>query len=447
MNKPSISMASEDVASGVRRIAPTVLSKVRRRLIPFLFLLYIVAYLDRINVGFAALQMNQALGFSATTYGLGAGMFFLSYVLFEIPSNVILARIGARLWIARIMITWGIVSSSMMFVRSPAGFHTLRFLLGAAEAGFFPGLIFYLTQWFPARERARTIAMFMTATLTAGVIGGPISGALLSLHGAAGLAGWQWLFLLEGAPAIALGFVVLRVLTDRPEHARWLADPERAALVACLEEDVRTRTDRQHASPWRALGNGRTWLLAIAHFTIPVMLYGLGFWLPQMIKAALRQGSGRASDGSDFTVGMLSAIPYAFGAVAMVLAGRHSDRTGERRWHFAVAAAVGGAALAVSTAGTGIVWSIVTLSIAMIGLASMFGPFWALATTSRSALSNTAAAASIALVNSVGNTGGFVGPYLLGAINDATHSFAIGLYAIAAMMVAGAALVLTVDDR
>src|SRR5438093_1014353 len=337
-NEPSISMASEDVASRVRRIAPTVLSKVRRRLLPFLFLLDIVAYLDRINVGFAALQMNQALGFSATTYGLGAGMFFLSYVLFEIPSNVILARIGARLWIARIMITWGIVSSSMMFVRSPAGFHTLRFLLGAAEAGFFPGLIFYLTQWFPARERARTIAMFMTATLTAGVIGGPISGALLSLHGAAGLAGWQWLFLLEGAPAIALGFVVLRVLTDRPEHARWLADPERAALVA-------------------------------------------------------------------------------------------------------------GAARAVSTAGTGIVWSIVTLSIAMIGLASMFGPFWALATTPRSALSNTAAAASIALVNSVGNTGGFVGPYLLGAINDATHSFAIGLYAIAAMMVAGAALVLTVDDR
>jgi ACS family tartrate transporter-like MFS transporter len=417
----------------------TVLSKVRRRLIPFLFLLYIVAYLDRINVGFAALQMNEALGFSATTYGLGAGMFFLSYVLFEIPSNVILARIGARLWIARIMITWGIVSSSMMFVRSAAGFYVLRFLLGAAEAGFFPGLIFYLTQWFPARERARTIALFMTATLTAGVIGGPISGALLSLHGAAGLAGWQWLFLLEGAPAIALGFVVLRVLTDRPEHACWLADTERAALVASLEADARPRNEPHHASPWRALGNRRTWRLAVAHFTIPVMLYGLGFWLPQMIKTA--------SKGSDFTVGVLSAIPYALGAIAMVLAGRHSDRTGERRWHFAIAATVGGAALAISTAGTGIVFSIVTLSIAMIGLASMFGPFWALATSSRAALSNAAAAASIALVNSVGNTGGFVGPYLLGAINDRTHSFAFGLYAIAAMMAAGAALVLTVDDQ
>ena len=444
-NTAPASVKPASAASAFGRTPTTVVSKVRRRLIPFLFLLYIVAYLDRINVGFAALQMNQALGFSATTYGLGAGMFFLSYVLFEIPSNVILARIGARLWIARIMITWGIVSSSMMFVRGSAGFYTLRFLLGAAEAGFFPGLIFYLTQWFPARERARTIAMFMTATLTAGVIGGPTSGALLSLHGVAGLAGWQWLFLLEGAPAIVLGFVVLRVLTDRPEQARWLADSERAALVARLEEDAedaegaRTRTEPPHASPWRALGNRRTWLLAIAHFTIPVMLYGLGFWLPQMIKTA--------SKGGDFTVGALSAIPYALGAIAMVLAGRHSDRTGERRWHFAIAATVGGAALAVSTAGTGIVWSIVTLSIAMIGLASMFGPFWALATTSRSALSSTAAAASIALVNSVGNTGGFVGPYLLGAINDATHSFAIGLYAIAAMMVAGAALVLTVDER
>src|SRR5437763_14368317 len=218
-DKPSISMASEDVASGVRRIAPTVLSKVRRRLIPFLFLLYIVSYLDRINVGFAALQMNQALGLSSTAFGLGAGIFFLSYTLFEVPSNVILARVGARVWIARIMITWGLVSAGMMFVRSATGFYALRFLLGLAEAGFFPGIIFYFTRWFPARERARIIATFMTATLIAGVIGGPISGTLLSLHGAGGLAGWQWLFLLEGVPSIILGFVVLMVLAERPEEA------------------------------------------------------------------------------------------------------------------------------------------------------------------------------------------------------------------------------------
>src|SRR5712692_7237258 len=208
-----------------------VLAKARRRLIPFLFLLYIVAYLDRINVGFAALQMNRALGFSASTYGFGAGIFFLSYVLFEIPSNVILARVGARRWIARIMISWGLVSAGMMFVRSVAGFYTLRFLLGLAEAGFFPGIIFYLTRWFPARERARTIAAFMTAVLMAGVVGGPISGALLSLHGA-GLAGWQWLFVLEGVPAVILGIVVLRALTERPEEAEWLNESERATLIA-----------------------------------------------------------------------------------------------------------------------------------------------------------------------------------------------------------------------
>src|SRR5438477_1688927 len=222
-------------------VVASALAKARRRLLPFLFLLYIVAYLDRINVGFAALQMNAALGFSGTTYGFGAGIFFLSYTLFEIPSNVILARVGARLWIARIMVTWGLVSSAMMLVRSPTAFYTLRFALGAAEAGFFPGMIYYLTQWFPARERARTIAAFMTATLTAGIIGGPISGALLSLNGAGGLAGWQWLFLLEGVPAVVLGVTVLFYMTDDPEDARWLSIEQRAVLVDALRRDASVR--------------------------------------------------------------------------------------------------------------------------------------------------------------------------------------------------------------
>jgi len=411
-----------------------VLAKVRRRLIPFLFLLYIVAYLDRINVGFAALQMNQALGFSSTVYGFGAGIFFLSYVLFEIPSNVILARVGARLWIARIMITWGLVSSAMMFVRSASGFYTLRFLLGLAEAGFFPGIIFYLTRWFPAPERARTIAAFMTATLIAGVIGGPVSGALLSLHGAGGLAGWQWLFLLEGVPSIVLGGVVLRVLTDRPEDADWLTDAERAMLIASLHDDaavLRAETTRS------ALRNPRTWLLATVYFTVPVTLYGIGFFLPQMLKAA--------SGGTDFAVGLLIAIPYAAGAIAMVIVGKHSDRTGERRWHVLIPALVSASGLVLATLGSGITWSVVTLSIAMLGLASMFGPFWALAT---SRMTGVGAAASIALVNAVANTGGFVGPYLLGALNDATHSFAPGIIAIAVMLAAGASLILFVrDDR
>lgn len=408
-------------------------AKARRRLIPFLFLLYIVAYLDRINVGFAALQMNQALGFSDTVYGFGAGIFFLGYVLFEIPSNVILARVGARLWIARIMISWGLVSSAMMFVRGAQGFYALRFLLGLAEAGFFPGIIFYLTRWFPARERARTVAAFMTATLIAGVVGGPISGSLLSLHGAGGLAGWQWLFLLEGVPSIVLGFVVLQVLAERPEDAAWLTGRERAALVACLRDEADAV---RHETTSGALTNGRTWLLAIVYFTIPVTLYGIGFFLPRMLKTA--------SGASDFVVGLLSAVPYAAGAIAMVIVGRHSDRTGERRWHVLVPALVSAVGLALSSLSTGITWSVVTLSIAMLGLASMFGPFWALTT---SAMGGVGAAASIALVNSVGNTGGFVGPYLLGAINDATHSFALGLLAIAGMLVAGATLVLLVRDR
>src|SRR6266851_6085633 len=219
----------------------SVLAKARRRLIPFLFLLYIVAYLDRINVGFAALQMNEALGFSSTTYGFGAGIFFLSYVLLEIPSNVILARVGARLWIARIMITWGLVSVGMMFARTATHFYLLRFLLGAAEAGFFPGIIYYLAQWFPRRERARSVAGFMTATLVAGIVGGPVSGALLSMHGVGGLAGWQWLFLLEGLPAVVLGVVVLFYLTGRPADATWLSSDERAVLVSALERDRRER--------------------------------------------------------------------------------------------------------------------------------------------------------------------------------------------------------------
>ena len=412
--------------------AAPVLAKTRRRLIPFLFLLYIVAYLDRINVGFAALQMNQALGFSPTIYGFGAGIFFLSYVLFEIPSNVILSRVGARIWIARIMISWGLVSSAMMFVQGVTGFYTLRFLLGMAEAGFFPGIIYYLTRWFPIRERARTIAAFMTATLIAGVIGGPVSGALLSFHGF-GLAGWQWLFLLEGLPAVVLGLFVLKFLTERPEEAMWLSDAERATLVACLSEDSRAQPAETTA---RALGNRRTWLLAVVYFTIPVTLYGIGFWLPQMLKTA--------SGGSDLTVGLLSAVPYTAGAIAMVIAGRHSDRTGERRWHVVVAGLVGAAGLAASTLSTGVAWSLVTLSIAMAGLASMFGPFWALTT---STMGGVGAAASIALVNSVGNTGGFVGPYLLGALNDATGSFALGLCAIAAMLGAGGLLVLAVSDH
>jgi len=412
-----------------------VLQKVRRRLIPFLFLLYIVSYLDRINVGFAALQMNAALGLSATAFGFGAGIFFLSYTVFEVPSNVILARIGARLWIARIMITWGIVSSAMMLVRGSTGFYLLRFLLGAAEAGFFPGIIFYLTRWFPTRERARTVAAFMTATLVAGIVGGPVSGALLSMNGTAGLAGWQWLFLLEGLPAVVLGVVVLFYLTDRPEDARWLSSEERHALAAALEAD---RLERSAAttSIAGAFRSGRVWLLASVYFTVPVALYAMGFWLPQILKGA--------SQGSDLEVGFLTTIPYLVGAVGMVVFARHSDRTRERRGHIIGAALVGGVAFAASAGVQSLTGTLVTLSLAMLGLAAMLGPFWALAT---SRVEGVGAAAAIALINAVGNTGGFVGPSLVGYILDRTHSFGLGMVVVGAILAIVPFIVLTIREE
>jgi MFS transporter, ACS family, tartrate transporter len=306
--------------------------------------------------------------------------------------------------------------------------------LGAAEAGFFPGIIYCLTRWFPSDERARAIAGFMTAVVVAGMIGGPLSGFLLSLGGFGGLAGWQWLFVLEGLPAIVLGFVVLRVLPEQPSDALWLTPAERAALTARLEDEGAGRgiVVRSFGG---AVASGRVWLLAIVYFTIPVALYAMGFWLPQIIKAA--------AGGSDAMAGLLTAIPYAVAAIGMVVIGRHSDRTGERRWHIAVCAVVGGLAFAGSAFAGGVVPSLAALSLAMLGLASMLGPFWTLAT---STMSGVGAAAGIALVNSVGNIGGFVGPTIIGFIREATHSFSAGLVAVGAVLAAGGLLVLAVNQ-
>jgi ACS family tartrate transporter-like MFS transporter len=409
----------------------SAVAKARRRLIPFLFLLYVVSYLDRINVGFAALQMNAALGFSNVTYSLGAGIFFLSYTLLEIPSNLILARVGARRWIARIMISWGLVSAGMMFVRSATAFYALRFALGAAEAGFFPGIIYCLTRWFPARDRARAIAGFMIAVVIAGVVGGPVSGALLSLDGAGGLAGWQWLFVVEGLPAVVLGFIVLRTLPEQPSDARWLTPAEQLALTTQLAEEAQLKSNVH--SVRGALTSGRVWLLTAVYFTVPVALYAMGFWMPQIVR--------KASGASDFVVGLLSAIPYAVAAVGMVIVGRHSDRTGERRWHIALAAIVGGVSFALTGFVHGTVPSLVTLSMAMFGLASMLGPFWAFAT---SFLGGIGAAAGIALVNSVGNIGGFVGPNIIGYVQQTTSSFSTGLVIIGGVLACGGLLVLAV---
>ena len=410
--------------------------KATRRLIPFLFLIYVVAYLDRVNVSFAQLQLEDDLDFSDTIFGLGAGIFSLGYVIFGVPSNLALARFGARRWLAAIMIVWGVISASMMFIDSAASFYVMRFLLGAAEAGFFPGIIYCLTKWFPRRERARAIAGFMTAVVIAGVIGGPISGALLSLDGAGGLAGWQWLFVVEGLPAVVLGVIVLRALPEDPSDARWLTREEREALTAWLTEEAEAASASTVHSISGALTSPRVWLLAVIYFTIPVALYAMGFWMPQIVRDA--------SGGNDFTIGVLSAIPYAVAAVGMVVIGRNSDRTGERRWHIALSAVVGGAAFAVTGFVHGphnTIPAIAALSVAMLGLASMLGPFWAFAT---SFLGGIGAAAGIALVNSVGNIGGFVGPNIIGYVQQTTGGFAGGLVVIGAVLASGGLLVLTV---
>ena len=410
-----------------------VLAKIRRRLIPFMFVLYIVSYLDRINVGFAALQMNEALHFSSAVFGLGSGIFFIGYFLFEVPSNLILQRVGARLWIARIMITWGIISSAMMFVIGPRSFYLLRFLLGLAEAGFFPGMILYLTYWFPAVERARAVALFMTATAIAGVVGGPVSGALLEMHGFGGLDGWQWLFLLEGLPAVLLGLVVLRYLDDGPATATWLTPEERAWVIGRLKSEQSEKERREHYTLWQALSNGRVWLLALVYFCIIVGFYGVSFWLPQMIKGFSGLGN--------VMVGVVSAIPYVAAAFVMVLVAAHSDRTGERRWHVTLPALAGAGGLLLSGYSTVPLASLASFCIATAGIWGALGPFWTLPTAF---LSGSAAAGGIALINSIGNLGGFVGPSLVGLVKTATQSFRGGLVMLSLIVAVGGLLTLLI---
>jgi MFS transporter, ACS family, tartrate transporter len=395
--------------------------------------MYFVAYLDRVNVGFAALQMNAALGFSGRVYGLGAGIFFLGYFLFEVPSNLVLARVGARVWIARIAIVWGLVSIAMIFVRGPISFFVLRFLLGAAEAGFFPGIILYFTYWFPGPERARAISWFSIASMGAGIFGAPLSGLLLSLRGAAGLHGWQWLFLVEGLPAVALGLVALGYLTDRPEVARWLPDGEKDALVAALAHD-RDRDPHTHAMTLRAgLLNAAVWRLAGVLFLIVTSGYGFSFFLPQIVKSF--------SASSDVAVGLLTAVPFLMAAIGMVTVASHSDRTGERRWHVAGSAWLAAAGLATSAVAGSPVVSFVALVFAAVGLYSATPPFWPLPTAF---LRGTGAAGGIALINAVGNLGGFVGPYVMGWMKDVSGGYAAGIGVLAACATASGALVLTV---
>lgn len=403
----------------------SVYRKVTLRLLPYLFLCYILAYIDRVNVGFAKLQMQRDLGMTEAVYGVGAGIFFIGYFLFEIPANMILQRVGARRWIGPIMIAWGILSALTMWVESAGGFYVLRFLLGVVESGFFPGVILYLTFWYTEKYRAHMVALFMSAVPLSGVVAGPISGWIMArMSGAANLRAWQWLFLLEGVPACLAGIVALVFLTDNPASASWLNRDEREFLIERLEDEKAAKAGLSdtHHSVAAALRSGKVWLFAVIYFGFVMGNYALGFWLPQVIGDTLTK--------NPLAIGWLSVIPWGSGALAMILVGRHSDKTGERRLHIALAGIVGAAAFAVSAApGLPGVAGLVALTFATMGIMCAFSTFWALPTA---ILSGAAASAGIAWINSLGNLAGYVGPYAIGTIRDATHSMTAALLMISA---------------
>lgn len=420
------------------------LAKVTKRLVPFLIVCYFVAYLDRVNVGFAALTMNQDLGLSQTAFGFGAGIFFLAYFLFEVPSNLLLERFGARKWIARIMLSWGLLSGLMAFIPNIASatgmgsentFYLIRVLLGAAEAGFFPGIIFYLTLWFPAEYRARIVGYFMAAIPLSTVIGAPISGLLLTLHGAGGLAGWQWLFIMEAVPAVILSGFVFFYLTDKPADATWLAADERRWLNERLTLERKQREAVQEFTVGQALVNPHVIGLSLVYFGAVATNYGLGFFLPQIVKAF---------GLTTFMTTVVSAAPYAVGTIAMVWWGRRSDRFAERRWHTAIPLFIAAAGIAASTVLDDPTLKMIAFCVAGFGIFACLPVFWTLPTAF---LSGAAAAAGIAVINSIGNLAGFAGPFAMGWIKDHTGSYAGGLLLLAGLGVIAMGVVLSLSHN
>ena len=423
----------------------TTLAKVTKRLVPFLILCYFIAYLDRVNVGFAALTMNQDLGLSQTAFGFGAGIFFLAYFVFEVPSNLMLERFGARKWIARIMVSWGILSGLMAFIPNIAtatgmgnenAFYLIRVLLGVAEAGFFPGIIFYLTLWFPAEYRARIVGYFMAAIPLSTVIGAPISGVLLSLHGLGGLAGWQWLFIIKAVPALILAGVVFFYLTDRPADADWLAPEERNWLADRLTLERKQRDTAHEFTVAQALTNPKVIALSLVYFGAVATNYGLGFFLPQIVKTF---------GLTTFMTTVVAAIPYAVGTIAMVWWGRRSDHVGERRWHVAIPLIIAAAGIAGSTMLDDPTLKMISFCVAGFGIFACLPVFWTLPTAF---LSGAAAAAGIAVVNSIGNLAGFAGPFAMGWIKDHTGSYTGGLLLLAGLGIIAMGIVLSLrhDD-
>jgi MFS transporter, ACS family, tartrate transporter len=411
--------------SPTEELSAVTLRKITWRLIPFLFVLYVIAWLDRVNVGFAGLEMNADLGFSSTVFGFGSGIFFLGYCLFEIPSNIILERVGARLWIARIMVTWGLISAGLMFVRTPAVFYLLRFLLGAAEAGFFPGVIYYLSLWYPSARRARAIAAFMTAVPVTGLIGGPLSGALLELDGIYGLAGWQWLFLLEGLPAVLLGSSVIFYLNDRPETTHWLTPAERDWLVETLGAERRACVLKPDIRV--ALTDITVWKLGIIFLLVAAGFYGYSFWAPLVIKSL----TGLSNLKIGLVLGAISAITI----LGMLLNSYHSDRTGERALHIATPLLVMGLGFISCALLRQPVLAIIALALVPLGHCASYGPFWSMPTQF---LTGPAAAAGIALVTMIANVGGFAGPALIGVLKTRT-----GTHTDAFLLLGGLAVIAT----
>jgi MFS transporter, ACS family, tartrate transporter len=414
-----------------QELSVVTLRKVTWRLIPFLFVLYVIAWLDRLNVGFAGLEMNADLGFSSTVFGFGSGIFFLGYCLFEIPSNIILERVGARLWISRIMVTWGLISAGLMFVRTPAAFYLLRFLLGVAEAGFFPGVIYYLSLWYPTAKRARAIAAFMTAVPVTGLIGGPLSGALLELDGIYGLAGWQWLFFVEGLPAVLLGISVLFYLNDRPETARWLTPVERSWLVETLTAERNACLRKPNIRV--ALTDATVWKLGIIFLLVAAGFYGYSFWAPLVIKSL--------TGLSNFKIGLVLGAISAVTVVGMLLNSYHSDRTGERPRHIAAPLLVMGVGLIGCALLREPVLAIIALALIPLGHCASYGPFWS---TPTQFFTGPAAAAGIAFVTMIANVGSFAGPTLIGILKTRTGTHIAAFLLLGGLAVIAALLALRI---
>jgi len=403
------------------------------RLMPFLFLLYIVAFLDRINMSFAVLQMRGDLGLSERMIGRAGAMFFAGYFFFQLPSNLVLENFGVRRWISGLMMTWGIISCLMIFVRGPISFYGMRILLGAAEAGFFPGMILYMKRWFPASARARAVAWFMLANPIAGMIGSPVSGALLNINGK-GLSGWQWMFLIEGTPAILLGATVYWILADSPKEASWLKGEERSWLLDRLAREQQAEyAASQGGGFWEVLISPRIWGLALVYFGVSTTMYGVTLWLPSVIQSLSGLGN--------FATGLVAVLPFLVTAVSMVLVGTHSDRSGERRWHTAIPAFTGAAALIAAGYGRSTVVVVACIGLGLVCAESMVGPFWAMATLRMTGLS---AAAGIAVINSLANLGGYYGPDIIGFFRKLNGGFRGGLLAIGAALALSGTMALIV---